>query len=291
MNDAGGWLLASTRLAFDVDGAAADEVAHRRRERDRDRLDVRPRGHAPLQLLVELDRPILVVADLPRIERAPRSACSASNPRSMCCADVSVRMKSPATTSSVSAPEICPTTSRRRRRWRSTPSEWPLPPSCRAARASARDARHAGHRPMTMPVTIGGAKREEEDAQIERRVEVAAAGRRRDRAARYTRALTHWPTTIPGDAAERRQQQAFGDHLPHEPAAAGAERRAHRHLALARASRARAAGSRRSCTRAAAPGRRPPARTTCTSGIASRTARIGIGRASGSGMHDRAAMP
>ena len=38
----------------------------------------------------------------------------------------------------------------------------------------------------------------------------------------------------PGDAAARREHQAFSKHLAHQPAAAGAKRRAHAELALAR---------------------------------------------------------
>ncbi len=56
------------RLAFDVDRAAADQVAHRGRERDRHLRDLGPGADAPLQVLVELVDPILVVADLFRIE-------------------------------------------------------------------------------------------------------------------------------------------------------------------------------------------------------------------------------
>ncbi len=39
----------------------------------------------------------------------------------------------------------------------------------------------------------------------------------------------------PGQTAEPRQQQALDDHLTHQPAAARAERGAHRHFALTRA--------------------------------------------------------
>ena len=56
------------RLSFDVDRAAAGEIAHRRRERDRRRRDVAPRADAVQQFVVERVGPRFVVADLPRIE-------------------------------------------------------------------------------------------------------------------------------------------------------------------------------------------------------------------------------
>ena len=157
---------------------------------------------------------------------------SASKPRSISCADDSVRTNSPATTSRVSAPEIWPTTSRRRRRWRSPPSELVQPPSCRAARASALDARHAGQSPMTMPVRTAAPSENSEHAEIERRVEsqrqVGAEIEPREVGGAHP-----LPDGVPGAAAEGRQQQTLGHHLPHQPSAARAERRAHRHLALA----------------------------------------------------------
>ena len=84
-----------------------------------------------------------------------------------------------------------------------------------------------------MPVTTAAPSEKQKDAEIERRVEsqrqVGAEVEARD-----VRAADPLADDVPGETADARQQQAFGDHLPHEPRAAGAERRAHRHFALAR---------------------------------------------------------
>ena len=96
---------------------------------------------------------------------------------------------------------------------------------------SLRKSRTAGASPMIAPVTTSTSEREEQDARVERhRVEP----RQLRRADREQRAETQRPTATPTIVPAVGEHQRLGEQLANEPAPAGAERGAHRHLARAR---------------------------------------------------------
>ena len=162
------------------------------RERDRDRRDVRPRRDATLQLLVELDRAILVVADLFRVEphrdEMLRVEAQVDVLRGRQRADEEAR------------------DDEQRERARNLAHDQQAtealtidavgvlrPPSCSAARASAREARHAGHSPIATPVTIAAAS--EKKKTFRSNDTSKRSGRSAPRSSREMyAAVTHWPT-------------------------------------------------------------------------------------------------
>ena len=158
-----------------------------------------------------------------------------------------LRNSSPAPTSSTSASAISTTTNALRTRApRAADPERPpsFSVSVRFAPADVQRRRDAEDEPLTSAAAIVKSEHLAVDADLSSR---AIGSRSRDR-----RAAGRAPTRRAGDpasAADGGEQQALGEHLPDQPAAAGAERRADRQLALRAPSPARAPGCRRSRTR------------------------------------------
>ena len=136
----------------------------------------------------------------------------------------------PASSASASASSR-PSKPRRTRRPR-TPSVAPRDPSCSVSCTFARDSCSAGARPAATPVTDDEQRRKRGDRTVQRELVLQRqAGRGQQRTD---------GSECPGreqqadDAARGAQGEALRQHLPHKPAAAGAERGADRKLLLSR---------------------------------------------------------
>ena len=153
-----------------------------------------------------------------------------------------LRMKSDAPMSSSSDSATSATTSVLRSHARPPPAV-PRPPSFSASCRSAFDACSAGARPKTMPVEPGDADGVEHRADVERPVDEVRNVVGRDRHVHQLQAA------VARRHAERHAEQAdddaLGEELAEDLPAAGAERRADRHLARSASTRARASGWRR----------------------------------------------
>ena len=123
------------------------------------------------------------------------------------------------------------------------------PPSFRSALSSGRDDCSAGVSPKRMPTAIVAREREQRDPPVEDHVVEARQIPRRE--AEPAARSVQCATSSPSRAAGHRQHHAFGEQLLHQPAASGAERRAHRELAATRRRHARSAARRHWRTRSA----------------------------------------
>ena len=159
----------------------------------------------------------------------PTSTPDGWKPRSAAWSRRKVRSSKPLPTSRISAIAISATTSARRTRWPSRPAVW-RPLSLSTLPSGCREACSAGTSPKQMPVaSVTSAANVSTWASMRTERSVT-----RSDGTTAVRALdAPQPDQHPKPAAERRQQQAFGEQLLHDPAAPRAEREPHRHLAAA----------------------------------------------------------
>ncbi len=162
------------------------------------------------------------------IARRNVSTPAGSNPGRTCWSAAKLRIIRPAPMSSTSASAISAIISTLRRRTWSTDGD----PVARSVRLRSRlAARRAGTRPKHDRRERAGADGEEQHGAVDAHgVEARQVRRVQPRQRPRAGPREHEP----GQAAAGRQHEALGRELPQEPRAAGAERAAHRHLALAR---------------------------------------------------------
>ena len=150
----------------------------------------------------------------------------------MFCSTKNVRTVSPALTRSTTDSATSAITSRLRVRppWLPQPV---LRPARRASVTSAFEICSAGTRPKSDPGEHRDAEREEQHGHVDRDARLVGHvelrhQRRRSSGSRRRRRAT------PSDTADEREQHAFGQQLPQQPPASGANRHPDRHLSRSR---------------------------------------------------------